>query len=189
MQSINAEEGNEPAIGPDDRIERVVILGGGTAALLAAAAFARHLPDIEVVMVRSTKMGIIGVGEGTIVTIGRFLHEYLGIDPLRFHREVHPSIKLGIQFDWGSETPYHYSFTPQYSAGLLRILAQVGGWMAGILGRVREKVGLRAHSIVYGITGNRFSVTRPGSCGPMRGQEGGDRPARLRSAGLFRRRG
>ena len=117
MQSINVEEGNQTAIGPDDRIGRVVILGGGTAALLAAAGFARHLPDIEVVMVRSTKMGIIGVGEGTIVTIGRFLHEYLGIDPLRFHREVHPSIKLGIQFDWGAEKPYHYSFTPQYSAG------------------------------------------------------------------------
>ncbi|MDC0504323.1 tryptophan 7-halogenase, partial [Verrucomicrobiales bacterium] len=104
-------------IGSDDRIERVIILGGGTAALLTAAAFARHLPDIEVVMVRSKKMGIIGVGEGTIVTIGRFLHRYLGIDPVRFHREVHPSIKLGIQFDWGAETPYHYSFTPQYSAG------------------------------------------------------------------------
>jgi len=104
-------------IGSDDRIERVIILGGGTAALLTAAAFARHLPDIEVVMVRSKKMGIIGVGEGTMVTIGRFLHRYLGIDPVRFHREVHPSIKLGIQFDWGAETPYHYSFSPQYSAG------------------------------------------------------------------------
>ena len=94
----------------DDRIRKVVVLGGGSAALLAAAAFAGHLPDIEVVMVRSTKIGIIGVGEGTIATIGRFLHDYLGIDPLRFHQEVLPSIKLGIQFDWGSETPYHYSF-------------------------------------------------------------------------------
>ena len=100
----------------DGAIDRVVILGGGSAALLAAAAFARHLPEVEVVMVRSTKIGIIGVGEGTIATIGRFLHDFLGIDPVRFHQEVHPSIKLGIQFDWGAETPYHYSFAPQFSA-------------------------------------------------------------------------
>ena len=116
MTSTHVENRNGPTNGPDGRIQRVVILGGGTAALLTASAFARYLPDIEVVMVRSTKMGIIGVGEGTIATIGRFLHEYLGIDPLRFHREVHPSIKLGIQFDWGAQTPYHYSFPPQYSA-------------------------------------------------------------------------
>ena len=108
---------HESPPGRSGGIDRVVIMGGGSAALLAAAAFARHLPDIEVVVVRSTKIGIIGVGEGTIATIGRFLHEYLGIDPLRFHAEVHPSIKLGIQFDWGAETPYHYSFAPQFSSG------------------------------------------------------------------------
>ena len=90
--------------------QRIVILGGGSAALMAAAAFARHLPESEIVIVRSSKIGIIGVGEGTIATIGRFLHDYLGIDPVRFHREVQPSIKLGIQFLWGSELPYHYSF-------------------------------------------------------------------------------
>lgn len=85
--------------------------------MMAAVAFARHLPHIEVVIVRSSKIGIIGVGEGTIATIGRFLHDFLGIDPLRFHQAVLPSIKLGIRFDWGAETPYHYSFAPQFSAG------------------------------------------------------------------------
>ncbi|MDF1844989.1 MAG: tryptophan 7-halogenase [Rubripirellula sp.] len=94
----------------------IVILGGGTAALIAAAAVTKHLPHLRVLMVRSTKIGISGVGEGTIATIGRFLHDYLGIDPLQFHQEVRPSIKLGIQFKWGSETPYHYTFGPQFSA-------------------------------------------------------------------------
>ena len=94
----------------------LVILGGGTAALLAATALVRQLPHLKVLVVRSTKLGVIGVGEGTIATIGRFLHGYLSIDPLRFHQEVRPSIKLGIQFKWGSKTPYHYSFAPQFSA-------------------------------------------------------------------------
>ena len=81
-----------------------------------ALALAKRLPDIETVVVRSTKMGVIGVGEGTIATIGRFLHGFLGIDPQRFHREVHPSIKLGIQFKWGNPTPFHYTFAPQFTA-------------------------------------------------------------------------
>lgn len=112
---MNAEKRDDSEIEPDGGIQKVVVLGGGSAALLAVAALVRHLPDIEVVTVRSSKIGIIGVGEGTIATIGRFLHDYLGIDPLRFHREVHPSIKLGIQFIWGAENPYHYSFAPQFS--------------------------------------------------------------------------
>lgn len=109
IPNLTIEEG-------DCKVGKVVILGGGTAALLTAVAFARHLPSIQIVLVRSTKMGIIGVGEGTIATIGRFLHDYLAIDPLRFHQQVHPSIKLGIQFLWGSEKPYHYSFAPQFSS-------------------------------------------------------------------------
>lgn len=139
----------ESPIGRDGDIARVVILGGGSAALLAAAAFARHLPDIEVVMVRSTKIGIIGVGEGTIATIGRFLHDYLGIDPLRFHQEVLPSIKLGIQFDWGSETPYHYSFAPQFSSGN-PIQAELGQPVGDLCGEDGRFASLAASLMYHG---------------------------------------
>lgn len=100
------------------RVERVLILGGGTAGLLVALALKKHLPQVETVVVRSTKMGVIGVGEGTIASIGRFLHLYLGIDALRFHQQVLPSIKLGIQFKWGSDTPFHYTFAPQFTAAI-----------------------------------------------------------------------
>ena len=61
------------------RISHVAILGGGTAGMLAALAISRHLPEIKLTVVRSTKMGVIGVGEGTINTIVPFLHQYLGL--------------------------------------------------------------------------------------------------------------
>ena len=98
------------------RVRKVVILGGGSAGMLAALTLAKRLPNLETVVIRSTKLGVIGVGEGTIATIGRFLHGYLGIDPLKFHQDVKPSIKLGIQFRWGGKTPFHYSFAPQFTA-------------------------------------------------------------------------
>lgn len=98
------------------KISRVVVLGGGTAGLFTALAIKRHLPDIQISVVRSTKMGVIGVGEGTIATIGRFVHQYLGIDSREFHQRVRPSIKLGIRYIWGEHDFFNYSFSPQLTS-------------------------------------------------------------------------
>ncbi len=102
--------------GSGEQIRRIVVLGGGSAGMLAALALKKRLPHLETTVVRSTKMGVIGVGEGTIASVVRYLHSFLGIEPLRFHQEVLPSIKLGIQFQWGGATPFHYSFAPQFTA-------------------------------------------------------------------------
>ena len=96
-------------------IKKIVVLGGGSAGFLVALALAKQLPELETVVVRSTKMGVIGVGEGTIASVVRYLHQFLGINPLRFHRTVHPSIKLGIQYLWGPQPVFHYSFASQFT--------------------------------------------------------------------------
>ncbi len=96
------------------RIRRIVILGGGTAGLLTAIAFKKKLdPAIELVVVRSLKMGVIGVGEGTIPSVVQFLHRFLEIDPQQFHAFAKPSLKLGIRFLWGPRPFFHYTFSGQ----------------------------------------------------------------------------
>lgn len=99
-----------------DNVRHIVVLGGGTAGLLAALAIERHLPQIRVTVVRSSQLGIIGVGEGTVPSIVRFLHDYLSIDSKTFHQTVRPSLKLGLRFLWGKRSHFHYSFSPQFSA-------------------------------------------------------------------------
>ncbi len=94
-------------------IRSVVVLGGGTAGLLCAIALRQQLPHLDVTVVRSTKMGVIGVGEGTIVSVVHFLHNFLGIDSKAFHAEVEPSIKLGIRYLWGTRPFFNYTFSPQ----------------------------------------------------------------------------
>ena len=97
------------------RVNRVVVLGGGSAGFLAAMALKKELPDLQVVVLRSKAMGVIGVGEGTTVSVPNFLHGYLQIDPLEFHRAVRPTYKLGIRFLWGPRPYFNYTFDKQFN--------------------------------------------------------------------------
>lgn len=69
------------------------------------------LANMEVVVVRSPNIPVIGVGESTTVALPRFLHEMLGLDRKQFFREVRPSWKLGIRYEWGEPGDYHFNYT------------------------------------------------------------------------------
>ena len=90
----------------------LLVLGGGTAGFLAALSLQRRLPEAKVRVLQSSKLGVIGVGEGSLRQLPAFLHKYLGIDPARFFSEVKPTWKLGIRFKWG-RGDFNYSFSPQ----------------------------------------------------------------------------
>ena len=91
-------------------VNSILVLGGGSAGFLAAITLKRRLPAIDVLVVRSPEIGIIGVGEGTTVAVTHHLHGYLGLDPNPFHREVDPIWKLGLRFRWGRRPRFDYAF-------------------------------------------------------------------------------
>jgi tryptophan halogenase len=130
-------------IGNAGRLERVVIVGGGTAGWMAAAALSRFFNDGRrtVTLIESDAIGTVGVGEATIPPIRSF-NAMLDIPESEFLRETRGTCKLGIEFvNWGQQGDRYFHPFGTYGQDLhgiafhqlyLREHARTGG--AGAIG-------------------------------------------------------
>ncbi|WHZ18650.1 MAG: Tryptophan halogenase [Rhodanobacteraceae bacterium] len=138
----------------DRQIRSIVIVGGGSAGWMAAAALANALQgSCRIELVESDEIGAIGVGEATLPPIKRF-NQMLGIDEHAFvaatqgtfklgidflnwsrlgHRYFHPFGQIGVAFD---AVPFHQYWLRERARGDATPLQDYAfAWVAARLGR------------------------------------------------------
>lgn len=100
-------------------IKKAIVVGGGSAGLMAALALRRVFPHWQLTVIESPDVPTIGVGESTTVLFPPFLHQTLGLDFKEFFQQVGASWKLGVRFLWGDPAVSHFNY-PFDSAVSLR---------------------------------------------------------------------
>lgn len=90
---------NIPKTNTKNKIQNVVIVGGGTAGWMTASLLVKTLgKTLNITLIESDKIGIVGVGEATIPPIVNF-NSAIGIDEKAFIKATQGTIKLGIEFN------------------------------------------------------------------------------------------
>ncbi len=92
-------------------MNKIIILGGGSAGWMTAATMIKTFPDKEIVLIESPNAPIVGVGESTVGGI-RDWTKYLEIDDKEFLKHTDGSYKLSIKFTdfYRKGTEFHYPF-------------------------------------------------------------------------------
>ena len=81
-----------------NKVKKIIVFGGGTSGWLTAAYLVKNLQiPVEIILIEDSKLGPIGVGEGTQPFTAQFLYQ-CGIHPHMWMKDSNASFKLGINF-------------------------------------------------------------------------------------------
>ncbi|ACB35486.1 tryptophan halogenase [Leptothrix cholodnii SP-6] len=145
---------------PERHLRDIVIIGGGSAGWMAAAALSSALSQrCRVTLVESDEIGTVGVGEATIPPI-RIFNQTLGLDEAEFLKRTQGTFKLGIEFvDWARlGQRYFHPFGPH--GVQFDLSPQHQYWLRS---RGREGMpGIDEHSMAW-VMASRGRFDRPSS--------------------------
>jgi tryptophan halogenase len=95
-------------------VKNLTVVGGGTAGLIAALIL-KERSNLDVSIVYSSKIGIVGVGEGSTEHFKSFM-DFVGITGSEIVKECDATFKIGVMFDdWIKDKKYLHTVVPPFS--------------------------------------------------------------------------
>jgi tryptophan halogenase len=92
---------------------KILVVGGGTAGLIAATIIKKRF-DFVVDVVRSSDIGIVGVGEGSTEHFREYLN-FMQIDPYEMIYQTDSTYKVGIMFRGWADEDYLHNVNDNFS--------------------------------------------------------------------------
>src|SRR5256885_13903494 len=139
-------------------IRKIVIVGGGSAGFMAALSLKKKIPHLEIVVIRSKEIGIIGVGEGSAIPFTYFIHQFLGLSIFEFVQAVKPSWKLGTYFIWGPRKRFLFPFGRTLSGKLEGMSKAVGYYCASDMENSSLSAALMAGDKIFERGSDRLPI-------------------------------
>ena len=102
-------------------VKKIIIVGGGSAGWMSAAALIKAYPEKEIVVIESPNVPIVGVGESTLGGINDYC-KFLEIDEKDFMTFTDASYKMSIKFTDFYEKDaggFHYPFGRPLTQGTI----------------------------------------------------------------------
>lgn len=140
----------------------VIVVGGGTAGLISALILKTRFPKKNIKIVKSNKIGIIGVGEGSTEHWGNFM-TYCNITHEELIKECDATIKLGVMFEDWTEKPYFHSITSKlHNVRFGQYLASFGFYINSNIDQIEATDQIYKNNDIYlkELEKNNFSINQ-----------------------------
>jgi tryptophan halogenase len=103
------------------KVDKIAIIGGGSAGWMAAAYLKKALPSIDIELIEASDIPVIGVGEATIFALNYFLR-FLELREAEWMPACKAAYKYAIRFDnWyevGDQYWHPFEILPTYQSEL-----------------------------------------------------------------------
>jgi Tryptophan halogenase len=93
------------------QLNKISVVGGGTAGFVSALILKSRFPASKIEIIRSQRIGIIGVGEGSTEHWNEFM-QYIGVNFKTVIKHCDATFKSGIMFKGWAKKDYLHSTSP-----------------------------------------------------------------------------
>lgn len=134
-------------------INKILIVGGGTAGLISALILKNRFSNLEIDVVKSDNIGIIGVGEGSTEHWKEFM-DFCNIPLNELIRETDATFKYGIMFEGWTKNPYFHNVTAEINN--IKFGQYLSGYAYSIINNLEPKKYTNGHCFINKVIPDNF---------------------------------